>query len=819
MAGPLSGNVTWAGGGALNVAGSMTVAATGITRTYTGGITFSATTTGKTLTIGQSLGGLITFNGAGGGWTLGSALSSTSSITITAGTFDTSAASNYALTCSQLLCASASTCALNLNASTVTITSFSASTFTGTGFTLNAGTSQINFTSTASPSLTSSGRTFYNVAFTGAGSSSITATISGANTFNNLSFTSPSISTVQTAIFSANQTVNGALSASGVTQIRRVFLRSDTLGTTRTLTLANPTTLSNVDIRDITAATNAITATSSGGDCGGNTNITFSTPKTVYWNLAGVQNWSATAWATSSGGIPAAANFPLAQDTAIFNNAGAAGTVNGGSFAAWNIGTVDMSARTSAMTLSFSTSPTGVYGSWKNGTGLTVTGSVTLTFSGRGNTQEILGNGVTISHLITVQNIGGTVRLADAVTIPSTATFNLAGGTLDLQSYTLTVGLFNSSNSNTRTIAFGTGNITVNGSNATLWTTATVTGLTVTGTPVVNVSNNSAGTATISSGSPTEVNSISFNFTTGTYALANTAGAKRNINFTGFAGTISSTLQTVYGDVNFGSTIGLFSGGQAWTFASTSATPRTITTNGMTIEIPLTFDGVGGKWVLQDALTVGSTRAVNHTNGTLDLNGKTFTAGATYNVNAGTKDLTFNGGTILLVGTGTVWSNTAPTNFTTTAGTGTGTISLTAATAKTFAGGGSTYNCTLNQGGLGTLTITGANTFNNITNTVQPATVTFQSSTTTTFLSGFNLNGTAGNLVTINSSTSGAQATLSKASGIVSVNYCSIQDSNATGGAAWYAGANSTNVSNNTGWIFTAPPSPSGNTGAFFSIL
>jgi hypothetical protein len=47
----------------------------------------------------------------------------------------------------------------------------------------------------------------------------------------------------------------------------------------------------------------------------------------VYWNLAGSQNWSATGWASTSGGSPALSNFPLAQDTAVFDNAGAAGTV------------------------------------------------------------------------------------------------------------------------------------------------------------------------------------------------------------------------------------------------------------------------------------------------------------------------------------------------------------------------------------------------------------------------------------------------------------------------------------------------------------
>lgn len=49
------------------------------------------------------------------------------------------------------------------------------------------------------------------------------------------------------------------------------------------------------------------------------------------------------------------------------------------------------------------------------------------------------------------------------------------------------------------------------------------------------------------------------------------------------------------------------------------------------------------------------------------------------------------------------------------------------------------------------------------------------------------------------------QFTLSKPSGTVSCDYLNISNSNATGGATWYAGANSVDTTNNDGWIFTAP--------------
>jgi len=813
-----AGTVTFATGTgpSLAISGSMTLIAGTLWNT-TAGITFNATTSGKTITTnGVNLANsTINFNGAGGVWTLGSALSTiTSGINLLAGTLDTSA-SNYAISVSSFVASGSATAQLNLNGSTMTLTSTStAFSITNSSFTLNAGTSQITLSAVASGTLAFAGfgKTFYNVSFTGALTIAGFISITGANTFNNLSFTAPSLAVIRTVTFFANQTINGTMTGSGATQIRRIFYNSDNLGTARSLTLAGATTLTNCDFRDITAVTNAITATG-GGDCGGNTNITgFPAAKTVYWNLAGAQSWSATGWATSSGGTPALANFPLAQDTAVFDNTGSVtGTITINQ--SWNIGTVDMSGRTTAMTLATGTTTPLIYGSWLNGTGTTLSGTGLITFTGRGNTQQIFGNGKNFTQPISITNIGGTAQLTSALTLGSTLTFYLTNGTLDLQSYTLTTGLFSSNNSNTRTIAFGTGNITVNGT-GTVFDLTTITNMTTTGTQVVNVSNATATATSIFPGSLSEANSISFNFTTGTYTLTHQVGNVRNFNFTGFSGTVSNISKTIYGNLTLSSSATYTAGAAAWTFAGTSGS-KAITSNGKTMDFPLTFDGTGSSWALQDALTMGSTRLLDHYNGTIDLNGKTLTT-YSYRILNGTKNITFNGGTFVCAGTGSTFFNTTPAGFTTTAGTGVGTISMTAATSKTFVGGGSTFNCTLNQGGAGALTISGSNTFSNITNTTQPATITFTASTTNTFTS-FSLSGTAGNLITINSTSAGTRATVSKASGTVSADYLSIKDSAAAGGATWYAGANSTNVSNNTGWIFTAPPS--GNTSNFFTFL
>ena len=251
------------------------------------------------------------------------------------------------------------------------------------------------------------------------------------------------------------------------------------------------------------------------------------------------------------------------------------------------------------------------------------------------------------------------------------------------------------------------------------------------------------------------------------------------------------------------------------TFNATT-TGKTITTNGTSAGVTVAVNGIGGAWTLGSAF---SCAILALQNGTFDLAGYTATQSVRFSTVTGTKNLTFNGGTLLISAANTTaFSNAAPTGFTTTAGTGTGTISMTAATAKTFVGGGSTFNCTLNQAGAGALTITGSNTFSNITNTYKSTGATsilFTAATTSTF-ADWNASGESTRLLTIGSVTA-ASHTLSKASGTVSADFLSISRSTSTGGAGWYAGANSSDGGNNSGWIFATPPATAtGNFLMFF---
>jgi hypothetical protein len=545
-----------------------------------------------------------------------------------------------------------------------------------------------------------------------------------------------------------------------------------------------------------------------------------------YWVL-GTGSWSSTNtvnWSATSGGL-GGASVPTASDNVFFDANSNVGT---GNF------TVTM-ANTPRVCNDFTAS--GLDGTMTlagSNIGLTVSGSLTFqatnftrtytgttTFNATTTGKTITTNGVAFGSATLFDGVGGGWILQDAMSISGTnaTTTTLTNGTLDLQSYTLSTGRFSSSNSNTRTIAFGTGQISCTGT-GTVWTTSTQTNLTTTGTQVVNVTSTGSTAITVSTGALSEANSISFNFTGGTYALSwgGSSSTIRNLNFTGYAGTLGEVLIIiVYGNLTLSTGMSLTASTFTWRFRATSGTQQ-ITTNAKTLDFPVDFNGVGGTFQLQDALTMGSTRKADLINGTLDLNGKTLTVGAGFQTSAGTKNLTFNGGTLVCpAATTTAFQNSAPTGFTTTAGTGTGTISMTAATAKTFVGGGSTFNCTLNQGGAGDLTITGSNTFSNITNTVQPASILFTAGTTSTF-TDFSLSGTSGNLITIGSVTA-ASHTLSKASGTVSADFLSISRSTATGGAGWYAGANSTDGGNNSGWIFTAPPAPSGSNSNFLMFF
>jgi len=421
--------------------------------------------------------------------------------------------------------------------------------------------------------------------------------------------------------------------------------------------------------------------------------------------------------------------------------------------------------------------------------------------SGSGSGTCQVQTGATAS---TVVFNSATVLLNVNANFAITSSFTLTAGTIAMNSYAMTVSNFTSSNSNVRAINFGTGKVIVSGTGGGFpWGMGTITNLTVSGTPVVDLTYSGATGLTVSTGALAEASAISFNITAGTYALTFAFGSTyKNLNFTGFSGSLVSTNYTVFGDFTMSSTMTAPAGTSTITFGGTNVTPRVITSAGVTIDQNVAFNGVGGAWSFADAFFVGATRTLTLTNGTLDANNKNVSIGS-FALGSGTKTLALGSGTWTVAGAN--WNaNTNVTGLTVSASTGV--ISMTSGSVKTFAGGGKTWP-TLNQGGTGALTVQQSNTFTNITNTVQPATITLTAGTTQT-VSTFTASGTSGNLITLNSSSTGSRATLTDSGGANSVSYMDIKDIAATGYGEWQAYTSNGNVDsgNNVGWVFAAPP-------------
>src|SRR5205814_622592 len=142
-----------------------------------------------------------------------------------------------------------------------------------------------------------------------------------------------------------------------------------------------------------------------------------------------------------------------------------------------------------------------------------------------------------------------------------------------------------------------------------------------------------------------------------------------------------------------------------------------------------------------------------------------------------------------------------------TTGSGTRTLSVTDTSAmdKTLVNASTiTPNLSVTATGTGKIIFSGAQGFTNFTVNA-PKSLQFLAGATVTIAGTITMVGSSGNLSTIISSAAGTAATISKASGTVSCDYLSLKDSTATGGASFFAGDHSTNVSGNTGWIFTHP--------------
>lgn len=421
-----------------------------------------------------------------------------------------------------------------------------------------------------------------------------------------------------------------------------------------------------------------------------------------------------------------------------------------------------------------------------------------------------------------------------AGTFKWTAGPNYGGGAINLNinGKTLNVGGFVADTDRAnipRTITFGSGGIIKTGTFATLETQ----GLTFSGTPIIQIKVPPTGTTYIIAPGNYVGTSISYlnSFTDLDISIVSSGSSGGTISFyqyvtapalppckikslTAVNDVYTLDLTAVYGGlpanqgtleisdyITISGSNPTFANGTV-IFSATSGT-KNINTNNATFSNTINFNGVGGTWQLTSAFNSSGT--VTLTNGTLNFNSQDVSVGTFSSSNSNARTLTFGDSTVNITGSGTAWSTATATNMTINYGAA-ARISMNSASAKTFAGGSKSWP-TVNQGGTGTLSVTGNNTFANFTNSVNGCTIAFPSGTTT--FNSFNVRGALGSLVTLSST-----STLSKASGTVAVNYLNLSNSTATGGADWYAGSGSVDGGGNTGWLFS-----SASTGGFLAFF
>ncbi len=302
-----------------------------------------------------------------------------------------------------------------------------------------------------------------------------------------------------------------------------------------------------------------------------------------------------------------------------------------------------------------------------------------------------------------------------------------------------------------------------------------------------------------------------------------------NMNWTGVTNTPKLRVNNgwgdglnIYGSLTF--VAGMTTEFSVPTYFRSTATGKTITMAGKRIMWAY-FEGVGGGWTCQDDFYAGE--GVFLTNGTLNTNNKAFAAYYFSSNNNNVRTLNI-GSSAITLWYGQPWdirgnnltyiSNGA--NFTCTNG--------------TFYGGNYNYNdITFSENGTietnnGTTfnnvvftkdgTVNGNHTFNNLTfgknatingsNTFANLTLgagstnTLAASSTQTITGNFSTSSSCVAFTTISSSSNTVPAIISKATGSVSLNFASINNITATGGATFSVN-NALNSGTNAGWNVT----------------
>ncbi len=554
------------------------------------------------------------------------------------------------------------------------------------------------------------------------------------------------------------------------------------------------------------------------------------------YTLTDSNTTGATATATLAAGALSTANQPCSWGSFAFGGSltrtltlgSSAITITGtASNGFWCSGTTGLTitANTAVVTLTAASGLVNLAGANMNGT------SVVFTTA---NSQLL--NGATLKNITFTGPISKTSQLLLSSNITATGTLSVNGN-----SAVNRIIILSNTAGTARTITAAVVSVTnvdfmdITGAGAGSWNLAGIaggagdcggnTGITFT-TPVSQTHTSSAGgnwsdITKWTSRVPLPQDNVTIDANTSGTITADMPRLGADINFTGFTGTaaFNSTANSGYGSWTNGSGMTI-SGTQTLTLSA--RTNKVFTSNGCTFTQALTFTAPGATYTLSDALnTNGQLGIINGTAGnSVNLNSMAVTC-KNINVNGLGANLTCGSSTVTLTTTTLNDYVVLRTNNATLSGdTATFIIANATSNSRNFstANGMSTATLTYTvAGSTGPLVFINTNNVGtlNFSDASNARTLTFPSGQTTT-ITNFNVSGSTGKLVTINASTAASTATLSKPTGIVSCDYLALQDSAATGGASWYAGANSTNISNNSGWIFGTPPNTTSSFLEFF---
>ncbi|MEI6765365.1 MAG: gliding motility-associated C-terminal domain-containing protein [Bacteroidota bacterium] len=252
------------------------------------------------------------------------------------------------------------------------------------------------------------------------------------------------------------------------------------------------------------------------------------------------------------------------------------------------------------------------------------------------------------------------------------------------------------------------------------------------------------------------------------------------------------------------------------------STGKTITTCGKVIKNNVFLCGAGGGWTMLDNFE--DLKAVNMVKGTFNTNGHNLICNNFISSIAGTRNINMNASDIIIKGNAPGSWNVSVTGLTFSgsnshitlprpnggmSNNGSGSIAFHDVVFADTSGTSelSDPNITIsfnkvvfNSNGK----ITGNNTFDTLM--FYPAkTYTLEATKTQTIISKLYMFGNGCYPITLKSTVQGVQSKMYKNGGMVSAAYVEMRDQFASG-ASFYAGNNSVNVSNNTGWVFGVAP-------------